>query len=53
MNGFVQSIVYKWMDQNVNVLVIVERIVLIVVHMFYVKEYIIYIYVYNIYIVIK
>lgn len=53
MNGFVQSIVYKWMDQNVNVLVIVERIVLIVVHMFYVKEYILYIYVYNIYIVIK
>lgn len=50
MNGFVQSIVYKWMDQNVNVLVIVERIVLIVVHMFYVKEYILYIYVYNIYI---
>lgn len=49
MNGFVQSIVYKWMDQNVNVLVIVERIVLIVVHMFYVKEYILYIYVYNIY----
>lgn len=48
MNGFVQSIVYKWMDQNVNVLVIVERIVLIVVHMFYVKEYILYIYVYNI-----
>lgn len=49
MNGFVQSIVYKWMDQNVNVLVIVERIVLIVVHMFYVKEYILYICIYNIY----
>lgn len=41
MNGFVQSIVYKWMDQSVNVLDIVERIVLIDVQIYYAKEYII------------